>query len=207
MDILYVDAALIVIDKPSGLLSVPGRGPLKQDCASRRVQQRWPDALVVHRLDEATSGLLLFARGLDAQRRLSRAFAEAAVDKRYVAVVAGCMQEDAGRIDLALAADWPQRPRQRVDPEQGKPATTHWRVMAREPAAGRTRVALHPTTGRTHQLRVHLAAIGHPILGDALYADAAAHASAARLLLHAGELGLAHPVSGEALRFVSPLPF
>jgi tRNA pseudouridine32 synthase / 23S rRNA pseudouridine746 synthase len=186
---------------------VPGRGPDKQDCAAARVQLRWPDALVVHRLDEATSGLLLFARGIESQRRLSRAFETGAVMKRYIAVVQGSVVGESGRIELPLAADWANRPRQQVAHEggehaRGKPATTDWQVLARN--ASSTRLALRPLTGRTHQLRVHLAAIGHPILGDALYGDAQ---TAARLLLHASELGFDHPVSAAPLRLESAPAF
>lgn len=207
MDILHVDAALIVVDKPSGLLSVPGRGPDKQDCAAQRVQQRWPDALVVHRLDEATSGLLLFARGLAAQRAVSHAFACGEVDKLYVAIVQGPMAAAAGRIELPIAADWPNRPRQRVDTEHGKAAVTDWQQLESDPRRGLSRLALRPATGRTHQLRVHLAAIGHPIVGDALYADAELRSLAPRLLLHACELRLVHPASGEPVCFRSDAPF
>lgn len=205
MDIVHVDAALIVVDKPAGLLSVPGRGPDKQDCAAARVQQRWPDALVVHRLDQATSGLLLFARGIATQRTLSRAFEVGAVGKRYIAVVHGLIAEASGRIDLPLAADWPNRPRQQVDHTHGKPATTDWQCLELDTERQRSRLALQPATGRTHQLRVHLAAIGHPIVGDTLYADAAEPAP--RLLLHASALRFAHPASGEPQHFGSAAPF
>jgi tRNA pseudouridine32 synthase/23S rRNA pseudouridine746 synthase len=153
-----------------------------------RVQARWPDALVVHRLDMATSGLVLFGRGAAAQRALSIAFAERQVRKRYEAVVAGLPADDAGEITLPLAADWPNRPRQKVDAQAGKPSHTRWQVIARDPAAGTTRLALWPLTGRTHQLRLHLAAVGHPILGDALYAPPAVLAASPRLLLHAAHL-------------------
>jgi tRNA pseudouridine32 synthase / 23S rRNA pseudouridine746 synthase len=207
VDIVHVDAALIVAGKPSGLLSVPGRGPDKQDCAAGRVQQRWPDALVVHRLDEATSGLLMFARGVAAQRVLGRAFEDGTVGKQYIAVVQGLMADDSGRIDLPLAADWPNRPRQQVDHEQGKAAITDWRLIEHDPVRGLSRLALRPATGRTHQLRVHLAAIGHPIAGDALYGDAMVRALAPRLLLHASELRFAHPASGKAMHFCLPAPF
>lgn len=207
MEIIHVDAALIVTNKPSGLLSVAGRGPDKQDCAARRVQERWPDALVVHRLDQATSGLLLFARGIAAQRVLNRAFEDGAVHKEYVAVVRGLVAEASGCIELPLAADWPNRPRQQVDPEHGKPARTDWRLIGHDTERGTSRLVLHPTTGRTHQLRVHLAAIGHPIAGDALYGDAEVRALASRLLLHAGSLAFAHPASGETMRLASAPPF
>jgi tRNA pseudouridine32 synthase/23S rRNA pseudouridine746 synthase len=202
-----VDEHLLVLDKPAGLLAVPGRGEDKQDCLSARAQALWPDALVVHRLDMATSGLFLMGRGIHMQRVLGRAFAERRVRKRYEAVVAGTMGAPGARgtIELPLAPDWPNRPRQKVDAAHGKPSTTHWQVLAGE---GRhTRVALVPLTGRSHQLRVHLQAIGHPILGDALYAPPEVGAAAGRLLLHASALELAHPASGEPLAFASAVPF
>lgn len=201
----HVDDRLLVLDKPSGLLSVPGRGPDKADCVAARAQALYPDALVVHRLDMDTSGLVLMARGAAMQRALSQAFAARAVTKRYVAVVAGRleMQEaDWNTIDLPLICDWPNRPRQIVDHVRGKPSVTRWRVLGHEGET--TRVELEPVTGRSHQLRVHLAALGHPILGDPLYAPAS---QAPRLLLHACALGLRHPESGVALTFESPAPF
>ena len=185
MNLVHVDDRLVVVDKPSGLLSVPGR--TEPDCASARVQALYPDALIVHRLDQATSGLLLFARGSAAQRELSADFAERRVTKVYVAVVAGHLEGN-GLIDLPLAADWPNRPRQQVDHQRGKPSQTRWRVLSH--ASGHTRVALEPLTGRSHQLRVHLAALGHPILGDALYAPPDIAQAGQRLLLHASELGV-----------------
>ncbi len=209
---LHADDALLVLDKPAGLLSVPGRGADKQDCASTRAQALWPDALIVHRLDMATSGLLLMVRGSGMQRTLSMAFESRSVRKRYVALVAGHVPPPAaegGEIDLPLMSDWPNRPRQMVD-ARGKPSQTRWRVLAHEhDAQGRplTRLELEPVTGRTHQLRVHLQAIGHPILGDALYADADTQARCPRLQLHASELALTHPVTGEALHWHSPPPF
>lgn len=203
--ILHLDDALVMADKPAGLPTVPGRPVELHDCLWQRVREAVPDALVVHRLDMATSGLVLFARGIEAQRALGRAFAQRQVDKTYVAVVSGEVRGEAGEIDLPLAADWPNRPRQRVDAATGKPSLTRWRVLTREP--GRTRLALEPLTGRTHQLRVHLAAIGHPILGDALYADAQASAAAPRLQLHASALAFAHPSGAQPLRFESPVPF
>jgi tRNA pseudouridine32 synthase/23S rRNA pseudouridine746 synthase len=205
--VLHVDEALLVLRKPSGLLSVPGRGEERADCVASRIQARYPEARVVHRLDMATSGLMVFGLGLDAQRALGRAFETRRVDKRYEAVVAGRVTADAGQVDLPLLCDWPNRPRQMVDRERGKPALTHWRVQERDPLGAHSRVALHPITGRSHQLRVHLAALGHPILGDELYGDAASRHAAPRLLLHACRLGLPHPVTGEWLTFEDLAPF
>lgn len=204
---LHEDAHLLVLDKPAGLLSVPGRGADKQDCLSARAQARWPDALVVHRLDMATSGLILMARSLDVQRALSEAFASRQVWKRYEAIVEGPLDAEHWQtIDLPLMADWPNRPLQKVDPA-GKPSMTRWRTLQPLPDRHATHVLLAPETGRSHQLRVHMAALGHPILGDALYGDARVAGAAPRLLLHATVLQLRHPVTGEALRVESPAPF
>ncbi|MES2991153.1 MAG: pseudouridine synthase [Pseudomonadota bacterium] len=206
-ELLHVDAHCIVALKPGGLLSVPGLGPNGQDCLSAHVQARFDDALVVHRLDMATSGLMLLARGAAAQRTLSAAFAARAVHKRYVAVVHGHVAAPDGEIDLPLIADWPNRPKQKVDHAAGKPSLTRYRVLAHDAARDATRVELEPITGRAHQLRVHLLAIGHPILGDALYAPPEVLAQAGRLLLHASALRFAHPVSGEPIAFESAPPF
>lgn len=204
---VHVDAACVVVVKPSGMLAVPGRGEHLRDCVITRLQSRHADALVVHRLDMSTSGLMLFARGLPMQRCLSRAFEQRTVHKRYVAVVHGHVAKAAGEIDLPLGADWPNRPKQQVDVVAGKPSLTRYSVTGFDAEHDTTRVVLEPVTGRTHQLRVHLLAIGHPILGDALYAPADVRAMAARLLLHAQRLSFDHPVSGEALDFESPAPF
>lgn len=213
---LYVDDALLVLDKPSGLLAVPGRGADKQDCLAARAQARYPDALVVHRLDMATSGLMVMARGAAAQRELSRAFAAREVKKRYIAVVAGRLDaplqgwgapENWGTIDLPIIVDWPNRPRRIVDPVRGKPSLTRWRVLGADASGAGTRVELEPVTGRSHQLRVHLRELGHPILGDALYAPPEVQALSGRLLLHAWSLRFVHPVTGEALVFERPAPF
>lgn len=208
---LFEDPDLLVLDKPAGLLCVPGRGPDKCDCLSVRATERWPGALVVHRLDQATSGLLVMARHPGAQRQLSAAFAEQRVHKRYQAIVQGRPPDDpapaAGSgwntIDLPIAADWERRPLRVIDPA-GKASQTQWRALGPGPGAATTRLELAPLTGRTHQLRVHLSAIGHPILGDALYGDAG---SAPRLLLHATRLSFAHPRTGEQLQFASPPEF
>jgi tRNA pseudouridine32 synthase/23S rRNA pseudouridine746 synthase len=203
--LIYLDEDLLVLDKPAGLLSVPGRGPDKQDCLSARVQARWPGALTVHRLDMATSGLLLMARNPHSQRQLSLAFETRQIHKHYVAVVHGQLQGGTqGLIDLPLAVDWPNRPLQKVDSLRGKPSQTRWQIL--EQAQDKTRLLLQPLSGRTHQLRVHLQAIGHPIVGDALY-GADAGPQAPRLLLHASALMFSHPLSGQSLHIESPPPF
>jgi tRNA pseudouridine32 synthase/23S rRNA pseudouridine746 synthase len=207
LDIVYLDAAVLLVNKPTGLLSVPGRGEEKQDCLFRRIQSSYPEALIVHRLDMHTSGLLLLARGKEMQRRLSSAFATRQVEKRYLAVVAGRPPSTCGEIDLPVAADWPNRPRQKVDRLAGKPSLTRYRVLSHDPAGNTSRLALWPETGRTHQLRVHLQALGHPIVGDVLYGSAALADKAERLLLHADHLAFVHPASGRAMCFSSPAPF
>jgi tRNA pseudouridine32 synthase/23S rRNA pseudouridine746 synthase len=217
LDLVYRDASVIVVNKPAGLLSVPGRGAEKQDCLSARILKEFPDALIVHRLDMATSGLMVFARGAGMQRRLSQMFREREVEKRYVAVVMGKVAPSTGEVDLPIAADWPNRPLRKIDIGSGKPSLTRYRVLGHERSVhpsihqgGRnpatTRVELEPVTGRTHQLRVHMAAIGHPVLGDKLYGNEAG-ANAQRLLLHASMLGFAHPLSEEPLAWVSEPPF
>jgi tRNA pseudouridine32 synthase/23S rRNA pseudouridine746 synthase len=205
--IAHIDAHLIVAVKPSGLLSVPGRGEEGRDCLAARVQSMFDDALVVHRLDMATSGLMIFARGSTMQRVLSIAFAQREVQKSYVAVVQGTVDPSEGEIDLPLIADWPNRPRQIVDPARGKPSLTRYRTLALPSTLDSTRLELEPVTGRAHQLRVHLLAIGHPILGDALYAPPEVFARAERLLLHASSLRLTHPSNGEPLHVASDAPF
>ena len=224
LQVVHADAALLVLEKPTGLLSVPGKGAAKQDSLSARAQIHYPDALIVHRLDMATSGLLLMARGIDSQRRLSHAFASREVSKQYIAVVDGAMPAPAdawGVIDLPIALDWPQRPLRHIDPALGKPSMTRWQITPDrdETATGagttatfdrdlpRTRLLLEPVTGRSHQLRVHLAALGHAILGDALYASPAVQARSPRLLLHASRLVLNHPVTGVTMTFESAPEF
>ena len=206
LDLIYRDESLIVVNKPAGLLAVPGRGADKQDCLFARTQKKFPDALVVHRLDMATSGLMLFARGAEMQRRLSHLFRERLLAKRYVAVVAGRLELLSGEIDLPLMRDWPNRPRQKVDFASGKPSLTRYRLLAHDASTDTSRVELEPVTGRTHQLRVHMAAIGHPIMGDALYGGEA-EGRAERLLLHASALSFAHPLNAELLSFASDPSF
>lgn len=214
-----VDEHLLVLNKPSGLLSVPGRGPENADCLSARAQTQWPDARVVHRLDMATSGLMVMARGADAQRTLSEAFAKRHTHKRYEAVVTGHVDDTAHptdadgwhTTDLPLVVDWPNRPRSIVCHTLGKPSLTRWRVIEHgvkgQHSGGHTRLALEPVTGRSHQLRVHLLALGHPILGDMLYGPAGHPAEAPRLLLHATRLRLPHPVTGQPVEWHNPAPF
>jgi tRNA pseudouridine32 synthase / 23S rRNA pseudouridine746 synthase len=213
LTLVHADPHLLVFDKPAGLLAVPGRGPENQDCLSARAQTQFADALVVHRLDMATSGLIVMARGIDAQRRLSMGFEKRRVHKRYVAVVAGELRNPApdngwNTIDLPLILDWLARPRSKVDHEIGKPSLTRWRI-APEPAPlpGSTRLELEPVTGRSHQLRVHLMAIGFPIVGDPLYASEAQEAMAPRLLLHAQAIEIPHPATDLPQRFEAPCPF
>lgn len=211
LSIVYADDHLLVLDKPANLLAVPGRGDDKQDCLSRRVQALYPDALIVHRLDMATSGLLLMARSVDVQRALGKQFEQRQVHKRYVAVVDGQLTnpDPLGGwqlIDLPIAADWPRRPL-RVIAAVGKPSLTRWRALAFDAQTDTTRVELEPVTGRSHQLRVHLQAIGHPIVGDALYAPKAVQRKAQRMLLHARALRFEHPALGRSMQFDSPPPF
>ncbi len=198
---VYADAHLLVLNKPPGLLSVPGKGADKQDCLSNRAQRQYPDALIVHRLDMATSGLMLMARGPAMQAALSKLFETRAIGKRYVAVVDGRMAgDDWQMIDLPIALDWPNRPLRMVQAD-GKPSQTRWRALHHNPDTNATRVELEPITGRSHQLRVHLKAVGHPILGDALYAPADVQAKAARLQLHASQLRFLHPADGAQMTF------
>jgi len=205
---IYQDEHMLVLNKPSGLLSVPGRGPDKQDCLSKRVQAVFADALVVHRLDQDTSGLLIMARGIEAQRRISKAFETRQVSKRYRAVVAGQPTPNATHeqgwslIEGAILLDWPNRPLHIIHPD-GKPSQSRWRLV--EASAEASLIELEPITGRTHQLRVHMQSIGHPMLGDSLYAPPDIRAMTPRLMLHAQSIALAHPFTGEPLAFDLPL--
>lgn len=201
----YHDAQCIIAEKPAGLLSVPGRalGPNLAD----QVQAAFADARVVHRLDEATSGLMLFARGEAMTRAFGRLFEGRQIDKRYEAIVHGRVEAANGVLDWPLVRDWPNRPRQKVCFETGRASQTHYTRLAQLPERNATRLALIPHTGRTHQLRVHLLQFGHPILGDRLYGDEAVREATPRLLLHACELGFVHPISGKMVRITSPVPF
>ena len=214
LDLVYLDNHLVVLNKPSGLLSVPGRGEDKQDCLIARAQSEWPDALTVHRLDMATSGLVVVARGPEVQRRLSQAFALRDVHKTYEAVVDGILQSansissDAwDDIQMPLLIDWPNRPKSKVDWEHGKPSHTKWRIKNGPCLEATTRVEMQAITGRTHQLRLHMMAIGHAILGDSLYATPEILAKSPRLLLHARELQFKHPMKAEWMSFESAVPF
>lgn len=207
LEIIYQDEDILVLEKPGGLLSVPGRGKDKQDSLTTRAQAEFPGALVVHRLDMETSGIMLMARNQNSQRALSRLFATRCIDKTYLAVVSGQLENNAGEINLPLITDWPNRPRQKVDAQAGKPAKTAYRVIQYHPRQDTTRVELRPETGRTHQLRVHMQAIGHPIYGDRLYHDTTRHKAAGRLLLHATTLAFIHPSQGKPVIFQSPVPF
>lgn len=202
--VLHADHEILVVSKPSGLLSVPGRGEGKEDCLINRLRGAFPTILLVHRLDQDTSGVMVFGLTPHAQRNLSKQFEDRHVKKAYVARLAGRLEPKTGQVDLPLIVDWPNRPRQKVDHEQGRPALTEWRVI--RATDDESRVRLFPMTGRSHQLRVHMAEIGHPILGDPLYATGAA-ADHPRLMLHAESLRLRHPDSGVQVSFSQPAPF
>jgi tRNA pseudouridine32 synthase/23S rRNA pseudouridine746 synthase len=202
--LLHHDRAIVVADKPAGLLSVPGRGADRADCLIARLRRRFPTVLLVHRLDLDTSGVMVFALTHAAQADLGRQFEARTVGKAYVARLWGRLEPESGRVDLPLTVDWPNRPRQHVNHATGRPAQTDWQVIGR--AEGETRVRLLPLTGRSHQLRVHMAELGHPILGDTLYASGAAR-DHPRLMLHAETLSLRHPEGGETVSFTAPCPF
>lgn len=204
LDVIHADHEVVVVAKPSGLLSVPGKGPELADCLLSRLQAIYPEALLVHRLDRDTSGVMVFALTAHAQRHLGLQFEKRQIKKTYVARVWGEMTEKTGTVDLPLIVDWPNRPRQMVDHENGRPAQTDWRVQ--RTSEGETRVRLYPKTGRSHQLRVHMLALGHPILGDPFYASGAARAYP-RLMLHSENLRFRHPDGGRGMSFSSKTPF
>ncbi|MFC7705717.1 RluA family pseudouridine synthase [Plastorhodobacter daqingensis] len=202
--IIFHDHQILIVDKPAGLLSVPGRGEDRSDCLINRLRVAFPDVLLVHRLDLDTSGVMVFALTPAAQRHLGLQFEKRQTKKVYVARLWGELQPRTGRVDLPLTVDWPNRPRQHVNHETGRSAQTDWRVVRHD--AGMTRVRLMPVTGRSHQLRVHMKEIGHPILGDALYAEGPAR-DFPRLMLHAESLRFRHPDGGKGLSFSAPCPF
>jgi len=204
LDVLHHDGDLLVLNKPSGLLSVPGKEARHADCLEQRAKAAFPGALLVHRLDMDTSGVMIFARNKAAQRHLGLQFERRHVEKTYEALVWG-QPDDKGEVDLPLMVDWPNRPLQKVDHIAGKPAQTRWAVLARD--ASHARLQLMPKTGRSHQLRVHMLAIGHPILGDRFYAKGPALAAAPRLCLHAKRLEIFHPSGGARVAFKAPCPF
>lgn len=202
--VLHEDHEILVVDKPDGLLSVPGKGPDLADCLIARLAEAFPTVLLVHRLDRDTSGVMIFALTPHAQRHLGLQFEKRRVKKTYLARVAGRLEPKTGTVDLPLCADWPNRPLQKVDHAEGRAAVTDWRVMKATDAE--SRVMLMPQTGRSHQLRVHMLSMGHPILGDPLYAPETSR-QYPRMMLHAQELRLRHPDGGEGIKFRSPAPF
>lgn len=204
LEILHEDAQIIVVNKPAGLLSVPGRGPHLADCLLSRLQAAFPDTLLVHRLDRDTSGVMVFALTPHAQRHLGLQFERRKTRKTYVARVAGRLEPETGTVDQPLIVDWPNRPLQKICHETGKPAQTEWRVLRADDAE--SRVQLFPLTGRSHQLRVHMLSLGHPILGDPFYAEGADR-DHPRMMLHSEELRLRHPDGGAGMRFRAPAPF
>jgi len=210
LDIIYQDDDFIVLNKSSGILSVPGRLPEHQDCLQNRVQRVLPTATIVHRLDMATSGIMLMALNKAAHVAISRQFEQRKTKKSYIARVFGKINDIEGSVDLPLICDWPNRPKQMIDHENGKASLTHYSVLSYDESASErvtTLVELRPVTGRSHQLRVHMLALGHPILGDRLYAHVQALALSSRLKLHARNLAFTHPVTGELLSFTAPCPF
>jgi len=204
LSVVHADHEIVVVDKPAGLLSVPGKGAHLADCVLTRVQDAFPTALLVHRLDRDTSGVMVFALSPHAQRHLGLQFEKRQIKKTYVARIYGRLEPKTGTVDLPLIVDWPNRPRQKVCHDTGKTAVTDWRVQRY--AQGETRVRLAPKTGRSHQLRVHCKALGHPILGDPFYAEGAAR-DHPRLMLHSEELRLRHPDGGAGMRFRVKAPF
>lgn len=202
ISIIHKDEEILLIDKPSGLLSVPGKSPEHYDCMEMRVKAAFPETLLVHRLDMDTSGVMIFAMNKVAQRHLGLQFERRHMEKSYIAIVEGPVAKDEGLVDLPMIVDWPNRPLQKICYDTGKAATTKWRVIRRD--ADKTRLRLFPETGRSHQLRVHMKEIGHPILGDRFYGDPA---SAGRLQLHAESLTLFHPQGGGRVRFEADCPF
>ncbi len=204
--ILHIDNDIIVVNKPAGLLSVPGRGADKRDCLISRIRLNYPEALIVHRLDMPTSGILLLARNSETHRQLSKQFEQRKITKEYTAVVQGCVKNICGEIDLPLITDWPNRPKQKVDHKIGKPSLTRYEVLSVDTQQQKTRLKLIPVTGRSHQLRVHLLSIGHIIKGDALYSEVEAKKNS-RLHLHASKIIFTHPSADKTLVINCNSPF
>jgi tRNA pseudouridine32 synthase/23S rRNA pseudouridine746 synthase len=204
LDVIHADHEILIVNKPSGLLSVPGKGPHLADCLIARVQDAFPTALLIHRLDRDTSGVMIFALTPHAQRHIGLQFEKRQTKKTYVARVAGRLEPKTGTVDLPLIVDWPNRPLQKVCHETGKAAQTDWRVLKAND--DESRVRMFPKTGRSHQLRVHMLSLGHPILGDPFYATGAS-LDHPRLMLHSEELRLRHPDGGEGGRFRAKAPF
>ncbi len=210
LDIMYQDDDIVVLNKASGILSVPGRLPEHQDCLQNRVQRVLPTATIVHRLDMATSGIMIMALNKPAHVAISRQFEQRKTQKSYIARVWGVVKQSEGSVDLPLISDWPNRPKQKVDHENGKKSLTHYRVLSHNDSIDEqasTLLELTPITGRSHQLRVHMLALGHPILGDRLYAHQEALTMRNRLQLHALKLSLFHPSTEQAITFDAPCPF
>jgi len=205
LEVLYQDTEIVVVNKPSGLLHVPGKDPRLFDCLEYRAKKIWPSISIIHRLDLDTSGVVVMGLNKKAHANVAMQFEKRTTQKIYIARVWGVMAEDRGHIDLPLCTDWERKPRQHVDFENGRSAQTDWEVIERETNA--TRVRLFPRTGRTHQLRVHMLSLGHPMLGDRFYAEGDALAAANRLQLHAASLMFRHPVTGEEQIFTAPCPF
>lgn len=203
--VIYADDDLLLIHKPDLLLSVPGRHPLNHDCMITRLQERYPDALVVHRLDLDTSGIMMVARGKASQAALSRLFQERAVQKHYRAWVSGTVNPQEGKLEFPIARDWENRPLQKICAKTGKKSLTYFKVLSRQ--RGNSLLELQPATGRTHQLRIHCREMGHPILGCDMYAPPGVLGAAPRLMLHATRIAFAHPSTGQKLVGHSPAPF
>lgn len=205
LSVLHEDEEFLVLDKPSGLLTVPGRPAEHADCLEARVQRDFPEARIIHRLDMDTSGVIVLARTAHAHRHIGLQFEKRQTRKTYIALVAGHVRGEDGRIDQPLICDWPNRPKQHIDHETGKPAITDWRILERNDDF--TRLELKPLTGRSHQLRVHMQFLGHPILGDNLYAPDDILSARDRLCLHAKYLAFRHPAGGAWAEFTAPTPF
>ncbi|MGH1371522.1 MAG: pseudouridine synthase [Cellvibrionaceae bacterium] len=207
IEFLFEDEHFIAVNKPAGLLSVPGRGLDNQDCVISRVQALRPNSRIIHRLDMATSGILLIAQNIESLRAFSKLFEDRQIDKHYVAVVDGILEAPQGEIELPLICDWPNRPKQKVCHETGKHAKTQYRTISEDHTKKSTRLELTPVTGRSHQLRVHMLSLGHPILGDEFYGSEQSQKAASRLLLHAMQLEFIHPFTSEKITIHSPPDF